>query len=335
MTRLPRPARMEEYEDAAREMEELLAGLPGIVAVYRTGGVSMPGISDIDRIAVVESRGPLPQVWHRLAPRTRELAMHGPLLVDLATFRRHLWFAHLEPLELVSGSAVDLDERPLPSYSEPLIAAESMTVSLLSTVKQVATGMVKVRPTLCQLNNLRHALALATLDREQAAAAHRLAGQVETLRSAWFGWSDADRTERVTALVHAAAPALHEALAAVGRQTTPPEAAPGGLEDLPLGAPWSGVVLTPDTGGEAVSGTPRLRLPFARSARLAELRWRMAQPRLALSEATLALLAGRGGEKTRRFRSARYELVRDYRDFVARNSEGYSPIGLAFPFLGT
>jgi hypothetical protein len=334
LTRLPSPAGIDEYEDAAREIEGLLEGLPGIVAVYRTGGVSAPGISDIDRIAIVEAGAPLPSVWDRMSPRTRSLAMHGPLLADVTSFRRHRWFAHLEPLELAFGDSVDLEERPLPSYSEPLIAAESMTVALLSMVKQISTGVLKVRPALCQLNNLRHALALARLDRDEAGSGWDLAGDVERLRGAWFESGDGDREAHAAEIAGRAGPALLEALTALGRRSASAhELSAGEPEGLTLGDPWSGVLLTShENARAAVSGIPRLRLPLARSARLAELRWRAARPRIALHPGVLSLLEGRGDDVAR-FRSARDELVRGYRDFVSENRAGYSPIGFASPFL--
>src|SRR5438128_1095360 len=77
LTRDPQPARSREYEDAAAEMEALLLELPGLIAIYRAGSVSVPGISDLDLVCVIEEpNAPLPSLWERLAPRTRELAMH-------------------------------------------------------------------------------------------------------------------------------------------------------------------------------------------------------------------------------------------------------------------
>ena len=221
LIRLPKPARPQDYEEAAREIENLLRAVPTISAVYRTGSVSAPGISDIDRIAVVDSGTRAPAVWPKMSQASRELAMHAPFLIDHATFMRHRWFAYMEPLDLSWGDPVPIEERPLPAYSEPLIAAESLVVSLLTMVKQVSTGLVKVRPALCQLNNLRHALALGRLGEDEAPSAWQVAADVTALRNDWFASPDGDRLQRVRDVAARAVLALLEALWKLGEQSEP------------------------------------------------------------------------------------------------------------------
>lgn len=330
LIRLPRPADPDEYESASREIEDLLGDLPGLVAVYRTGKVSIPGISDLDRIAVIERGTQVESIWPKLSNKSRYLAMHGPFLVDRATFRRHRWFAYLEPLELSFGTGVELEDRPIPAYSESLLGVESMVVSLLSTIKQLSTGIFKVRPSLCQLHNLRHALSLTRLGRSDAPAAWALADDVSNLRDDWFTSPDHDRAGRARDVAVRAPGGLLEALRAVGQSI---ENSDGPTLEMKLGETWSNVVLTSAGTGGQVVGTPRLRVPFVRSARAAELAWRLARPRIALHPAALALLAGRGGEEERGFRSTRDELVRAHRDFIAEAGGSYSGIGLASPFL--
>lgn len=330
LIRLPKPARPQDYEEASREIEDLLRTVPGISAIYRTGSVSAPGISDIDRIAVAGTETGAPAIWPKMSRASRKLAMHGPFLLDHATFRRHRWFAYLEPLELSWGEPVPLEDRPLPAYSEPLIAAESMVVSLLSTVKQLSTGLVKVRPALCQLNNLRHALALARLGPDTAPAAWQVAADVTALRDGWFEWPESDRLRLTRDVVAHAAPALLEALWKLGEQC---EQAMNGDGEVRLAPPWSNVTLVPSNRSDPVSGTPRLRVRYLRSARLAEVAWRAARPRIALHPSVLDLLAGRGGRDVEDFRSSRDGLVRGYQDWLRTNGPGFAEIGLASPFL--
>jgi hypothetical protein len=223
-------------------MEALLRTLPGLVAVYRLGSVSAPGISDLDRIAVVDGRHPVPAVWNRLSRGSRYLAMHTPFLVDRATFARHRWFAYLEPLELAFGNPVELDERPSPEYSEPLIGAESLTVCLLRLVKQISTRRVKVRQLLCELNNVRHGLRLAGLGEREAASAWRLAEDVARLRKMWFTSPHAQQADLTNDVAGRALPALLEALWALGERSELPQPA---AASMMLGAPWSNVALLP------------------------------------------------------------------------------------------
>jgi hypothetical protein len=332
LTRLPIPARAEEYDRASQEIVDALRRLPGLVAIYRAGSTSVPGISDLDWIAVIEPGAHPFEVWSGLSERARYLAMHAPFVVDRDTFRRHRWFAHLEPLELSFGTAVELDDRPLRSYSETLIGAESLVICLLSVLKQVSTGLFKVRPSLCQLNNLRHALPLARLTDTDAPQAARLAKDVAMLRETWFKTAEHDRAELMRDVAARSIPALLDALWTLGerhaRETSP-------QVEMPLGPPWSNVVLVASYDLRRAGGVPRIHLPLVRSTRVAELRWRAAHPRVPLHPGLVELLAGAGDTEQGQFRSSRDQLVRGYRDFLAEHGRGYAGIGFATPFLGS
>jgi hypothetical protein len=329
---LPRPAQPNDYATASDEIEDLLGRLPGIVAVYRAGTVSVPGISDLDRIAVVEGHDAVPSVWSDLSDQSRYLAMHTPFLVDQATFQRHRWFAFIEPLSLSFGSPVDLEDRPSPEYSEPLMGAESLAVCLLRLVKQISTGRLKVRQLLCELHNVRHGLTLSRLGRSDAPSAWRLATDVAKLRAEWFAAQESWRTELIGDIVERAGPALVGALWALGERSERVKSAPAPVK---LGAPWSNVALVPSESPQsALSDVRRVGFPVSRSARISELWWRSTRPRIPLHPAVLGVLAGRNREHAE-FRATRDQIVRSYRRFLETNRRGYSGVGLAMPFLGS
>ena len=60
LTRFPTRATQNDYAEAAAELDTQLAELPDLVAVYKFGSVETLGISDLDRIAVVERARPVP-----------------------------------------------------------------------------------------------------------------------------------------------------------------------------------------------------------------------------------------------------------------------------------
>ncbi|HYP48635.1 MAG TPA: hypothetical protein VEQ61_08375, partial [Thermoleophilaceae bacterium] len=208
----PRPAELRDYARASEEIEARLGELPGVLAVYRFGGVSAPGISDVDRLAVVDVDAPVPPVWATLTEATRALSLHPPFLVDPVTFAGHRLISQLEPLELASGSAIGLQERPEPGYVARLLGAESLLLNVVRLVKYRVTGRVKVRSVLCQLHTVRHGLELAGLDRAGAPAAWALSDEVSALRCAWFALAPKRREGQLRQLVLAALPALLAAL---------------------------------------------------------------------------------------------------------------------------
>jgi hypothetical protein len=324
LTRLPAPASLEDYARASAEMESRLRELPGIVAVYRTGSVSVPGISDLDRIAVVRPGSRVPAIWSELSAETRLLAMHGPFLVDTTTFARHRWFADLQPLELAWGDSLDIEARPAPEHIELLIAAESLVIAVLKLVKQAAAGRVKVRPTLCELNNLRRDLSLARLDRDDAPEAWSLADEVTRLREEWWNLPASQRSSRFRALLDQSLPATAKALRALSARSN------GGGQNrhFRLHGVWDNVTL--EAGDPVAAWKPgRLSPATARSTPLAEAVWRWSARTVAVPGSVISLLERSPGYEE--LRAERREILQRYVDFLA-TTKSYSGIGAAGVF---
>lgn len=319
---LPRPATFAEYSQAGEELEHALIRLPGAVAVYRYGSITAPGISDLDRLVVTEDDRLVPPIWPRLSERTRYLAMHTPTRVTAETFRRHRWFADLGKLELVWGSAVSIEERPVPEYSEPLLAAEALVVMALKLLKLSVTNRAKVRSWLCELSNIRVDLQFARIERTDAPRAWALADEVAHLRQEWWEIPPEERRTRVVALLEAGLPAVNQALHAFPE----PDDAPVAHRPLNLGAPWKHMRLH--------AGIPRPRSRRAsaggiigRSRRLGESLWRLRERELYLPAGVVALVAGPPPDAYVTFRSERDRLLEKQRISIA-STPGYSGVRL-------
>lgn len=315
---LPQAAHVEEYRSAAEELEAALRALPGAVAVYGMGAVSAPGISDLDRIVVVRRGGSVPNVWPKLARRTRQLAMHAPFLVDVDTFARHRAFAHVEPLAHLWGERVDIEEPGDAEARRLLLGAEGAAAVLLVLVRQALGGRVRVRSTLCALHGLRHDLELAGLGPDDAPAAFALAGAVSELRATWFGPAGPPVTD-LRGVLGRALPALAETLGAIERRLARPGSAPAALR---LGGGWSNVRLVPGERLELVTRwAPRVGwLP----PRVAQRAFRARTWQLAVPSSLLMLLGGAPPE--------RVGVVHRYCEFLRQSGAGYSAIGFATTF---
>jgi hypothetical protein len=326
LTRFPIRATQDDYAEAAAELDSRLDELPERVAVYRFGSVQAPGISDLDRIAVVEEGGKAtPEIWSRLSARTQHLAMHAPFLIDASTFARHRWFADLGLPELVSGGVIEVEERPVPEHSEPLLAAEALVVISLKLAKQVVTGRVKVRPLLCELNNLTRDLELGGLQREDAAPAWALAGEIGFLRKEWWKLEDSEQRSKVQSLLEGAPLAIGDALAGLARQLDEGDA----VSQMALGAEWSNVTLVP---GIERNGRPVGSNALCRFRRLGEARWQLINRRFQVPEPVLQLLSSPLRADYEEFRLGRAELVRRHSEHLISNP-GYSSIGFARVYL--
>jgi hypothetical protein len=329
LTGFPRPATERDYAQAAGELERSLSELPGAVAVYRFGSIRAPGISDLDRLVVVEDSRVVPEIWSSLSAKTHYLAMHTPFLIDAVTFARHRWFAELSDLTLAWGEALTVEERPVPEHCERLLAAEGMVVIALKLAKLSVTGRVKVRSLLCELNNLRLDLVLARLGRADAPAAWALADGVSCLRGEWWGLERADQRSRARSVLGLAPRAVAQALGALAAPVEGRELA----ESMSLAAEWQNVTLTAGDGENPFAGYSS---PFVgrRSGRLAEARWRCVRRQLQVPLPVLSLIRGLPSLRYTDFDLERRDLVRSYSDLLQSNHR-YSSIGLARIFLAS
>ena len=329
----PRPAELADYRRAADELDGRLAALPGLVALYSLGGVTAPGISDLDRVAVVDTAGRVPPVWPELSEATRELAMHPPFLVERDVFTDHRLIAHLEPLELSTGHEVEVAERPDPAYVERVLGAESLLINVVRMLKYRATGRVKVRAALCQMHTVRHGLRLAALDRSVAPAAWALAQDVEGLRESWFALAEEPRERRLRRLVLEAVPALAQALDALAASCPGANGRAG--PSLALGGAWTGITLREATAETAARPGVDRRLTVALaglSAQTAEAAWRLVLRRreLLVPASLLRLLVDCPGSRAE-ICARRARLLAAHREFLAGRGSGYTSIEIAPP----
>lgn len=329
----PPPVSWEEHARAAAQIEERLASVPGIVAVYRTGGVSAPGISDIDRLAVLERPVSIASMWSDMSKSTKAIAMHTPFVVDKETFERHRWFAHLAPLDLVSGDGLPTADSALGRHGLRLLGVEGLIIGLLKLLKQRNMGRLKARPLLCELHALRHSLQHAELTPEIAPAAWRLMKDVTDARQTWFQQQPPDREAGVRAIAEQAPSALLNALEGLPPANRTHGDAP---KPLPLSAPWGNVTIVcagAHSDSAAAFRTPRTAGLASRSRRLPELGWRLRPRRLAVPPPALAWLHRPRDPDMASLRAERDGIVIRYAAFVDACGGGWSSIGFAPAFL--
>jgi len=325
LERLPLPVTAADYERASARIDELLLATPGVVAVYKTGSVSAPGISDVDRIAVTSGAGRVESIWSRLTDRERYVAMHTPFIASSTTFAEHPWYAYVQPLELVAGEDVPLDPPTVDAaLISMLLGIEGLVTLRLKLEKQAVTRRIKVRPLLCELNNLRHCLRLVGLDEQSAARAWELSRATTDVRRTW--WDRAPDVREATAVeLFVAAPVeIDAALGAI----LPADPDDSETRSLHLRGPWANVVLTAEKPARDSRRVPRSISRL--STRAAELIWRSRHRDLYVPAAIISALHsvrhGSGTFADRRARVARYQ------GFTGGAGSGWSHLGVAEVF---
>jgi hypothetical protein len=320
----------DDYAEASAELEDALATIPEVISVYATGGVTNPGISDLDRVAVAEAPVQT-DVWERLSPRTRSVAMHSPFLVDRASFERHRWFAHLEPLRLALGDSIDLAQPSRPDLLRQLLALEGFLLALLKIHKQVGTGRIKVRSTLCVLHALRYSLELGGLPRDTATGAWQLLEDVANLRGSWFSLESHEAGARLRTVIAMAVKALPRAISELSLPTV--ESDTHARAEIRLPSPWAAISLVRahprGIAPHPLRPTPR---PLNRVRRLAEAHWRVRRLKLAMPPPAFDLLAAGRMKYESDPLSQRREIVAAYLAYLGACGGEWSTIGFANSF---
>ncbi len=157
-----------EYGRVLDRFVGYVSELPGVRAVFRFGGLSHPGISDLDVLVVVSDDAdawtlegiPAAAQGGALA---RYLFAHPPLVVPEGEVSRVRWVHTLYGLEQLWGDPVELP--PPPAEVRPwLTLAEyvDFTFSVRSVLRSLEGGDVGLRGVLHLLTSCVHSLRLAS-----------------------------------------------------------------------------------------------------------------------------------------------------------------------------
>lgn len=199
------------YDAAVARMSQTLLGLPGVRAVYQVGGVSSPGISDLDIVAVFADDA-LCTVDPRagLSAADRYLFVHdlyGVAAGQLADALRYSAFHNYrfvggEPLPGVDG----MDGAAAAGQElKTQIALEFLLRMFTNMAMQHTTGLVKLRSFLLQAKAIRYDLEFLGI---KGGRLLELTDEVIDIRDRWF--SEPVPAGRLSTLVAA----YHEALCA-------------------------------------------------------------------------------------------------------------------------
>ena len=183
----------EIYETAAQKIADYAAGFSEVLAVYKMGNVSVPGISDLDMIVVLGDEATIPDFAFPTILNTVEkyTLMHSVFVVTETFWRNRQLYYVYDNLHHLRGekklTAENFDEKLL-KHLATRFAIQHILRAYASVFAQLTSGYLKVRSTLCELHALRYDIpALETfLEEEHRAEFASVAGDIAHLRKTWF-----------------------------------------------------------------------------------------------------------------------------------------------------
>ena len=204
----PRQVPVSTYLDTRDRYVERISACADVVAVFQLGEVSVPGLSDIDVIAVVKEK------LHESTPTTYALASddtaqycfsHAPYIVPSEVFKNLERFWWTQKLTRLTG--IDLSLLFVDGHTRKLVELSLVIdyVPLLGSVIRSALGRraIPVRKMLLVLNSLRHSIKLLA-PFERVMEWERFSDHVFTFRSEFFTLSTGDCQRSLLDLMHAA-----------------------------------------------------------------------------------------------------------------------------------
>ena len=198
---LPRPVNLPEYQDSIAEILRILGKQDAVKSVFRIGGVSSPGISDID-LYVVFRNG-----TSYLENPVKQLKGTASYLFTHNLFGTEESFAvQMEPYtffgkyDLLQGESVNMKQYELPAAEvgivEKQVALEYLAKAFLSISVSMGSGIIKARNILLHAKALLLDLRLLGIETiPESSPIH----SIVNLRNRWY--SDAQPEKELQSLI--------------------------------------------------------------------------------------------------------------------------------------
>ena len=202
----------DDYESVTQAEVERLRVFPEVVAVFSTGMVNAPGISDLDLIAVLDvnrSSSPSPRKLKQAIAISSDqyIRTHAMFGISPSLFQHIRWLADLSRLDCVYGENLKADLVP-EVYQDVFRAVRILETGIhkfFALRQAVNANPVSTRELLLTLNSIGYSLSLAgQLEYGSApakAAMRQFRTDVSEIRATWFEEDSARRGKVLRELV--------------------------------------------------------------------------------------------------------------------------------------
>jgi len=219
----PMPLEREDYDRTTEDFLRVAGSTPGVLGVWQTGSVSVPGISDLDFILVVRNRTRLSwnRVRKRLSPESTRVLLHSPVALPESLVP---WLGYVNDTRAtrrLTGPEIPFAEPANRGMVNILVAARFTMAKLLGLERTAFMGVAGVRSLLCRVHGLRHNFTL--MDRPVPP----LFDEVTELRESWFSMGE-ERFSRLEELLAGAT----DACVALLREIPVPGVLESGSDEL-------------------------------------------------------------------------------------------------------
>ncbi len=171
-----------DYERATAEFLRVAEETDGVVGVWQTGSVSVPGISDLDFILVIRDGAGVSWKLMRncLSPETSRVLLHSPIAITENLFPWLGYLSDTRGTRRLAGPDFSFREPENKGLINLMVSARFTMAKLMGLVRTTFIGRVSVRSFLCRVHGIRHNFTL--MERLVPPVFH----EAEDLRESWF-----------------------------------------------------------------------------------------------------------------------------------------------------
>ncbi len=218
----PKPLKPQDYSRAVSGIIDAAQNTGLAVAVYTSGSVSVPGISDLDIWIVFKDRARIS--WRdfkkALRPEHTKPLLHTPFALHQRVFPGLSYLTDTRGLRLVWGQELRMLPVENPGVVHGAVAGRFAAARLVSLSKVLFFNRARVWSLLCQLNGIKHNYSLLGLPEPEQLI------RIQDLRQNWFEMGH-ERFERLLSLIHDARNLLLDFLAKTGPHGVSANKGPG------------------------------------------------------------------------------------------------------------
>lgn len=158
----PSPKKPESYHEAIRQIVATNSILPSLIAIYKFGNITSPGISDLDILFVFENKASCSlNGFEGLDPNLKNIFTHGIMAVSEDFFREMDFYALWGEKELLYGKEIVCNRKRSDSEEEVLkrqTAKEFLLANYVDLQVQLTYKTIKIRSFLQHMKGLAYDL---------------------------------------------------------------------------------------------------------------------------------------------------------------------------------
>jgi len=206
-----------DYIDALQQYISYIRGFSDVISVYQFGSVSIPGLSDIDLLIILQDQLAASKAKdyriERFNKKVRYIFMHQPFILNEFVFQNLNQLFYINNLKYIFGRELSIQAIDEGQQQELMLVIniKRLSVLLRNFSSYISANSVSSRECLVNLNSLKYTIhCLGLIFNVHKEEWLQYIQQVENLRKDWFHLASDDANQQLSKLLYLALGIVNE-----------------------------------------------------------------------------------------------------------------------------